>query len=309
MDPNGPVIWSEKSEFDLANSEFNDYKCYIKEIASTSSGRFYALLTIDRGIIKYHGNDLYGHGDLLVFFDANRNIIWDDKISWLGVDAQPDYDDLRTHGEWAYLRSIVSHHGYSSTVTRWTDTKASVYRSLGESGYYAIHNNSIYCVFMSANDQWVPTMFYFNLQRLSPDLIPQSSFIDSSLIYSYTHYRQIGVLDSSTFYIVDADQQGCFVGRFKFHGALSIPNNNMAGEFFLYPNPASGSLTVSYGSASEVSHDLSIKNTLGQVIYSKTFPAQMKLLEALELASLAEGVYFVELRSGETKQTKKIVIR
>ncbi|MDB5282515.1 MAG: hypothetical protein JWO06_1590, partial [Bacteroidota bacterium] len=75
-------------------------------------------------------------------------------------------------------------------------------------------------------------------------------------------------------------------------------------QFNVYPNPAKTDITVQL-SALNGETFLSIKNVLGEVSMVKQLSA---LKTSINLSEFASGVYFVELKQGEKKTVKEIVV-
>jgi hypothetical protein len=75
--------------------------------------------------------------------------------------------------------------------------------------------------------------------------------------------------------------------------------------FHLYPNPSSDFVHIEVSGNNEI-FDLQITNLHGKKIYERVkLPAPFA---TINVQSLAPGVYFISVISGNTKQTRKLII-
>ena len=80
--------------------------------------------------------------------------------------------------------------------------------------------------------------------------------------------------------------------------------NNFATQLIVYPNPATNRLAVHFNSSN--SGILELKNILGEIVYAVNFNDGIETV--IDLSSLANGSYFLQVKSETNIQTKKIVI-
>ena len=92
----------------------------------------------------------------------------------------------------------------------------------------------------------------------------------------------------------------------KVYPYTRIKQEHAFSKIYLSPNPTSGKISVFLPGNSEAS--IKIINLLGQVVLeSQIEPVQRKI--NLELTGNPEGIYFVEIKSGEQECIKKIILR
>jgi photosystem II stability/assembly factor-like uncharacterized protein len=72
----------------------------------------------------------------------------------------------------------------------------------------------------------------------------------------------------------------------------------------LFPNPVTHELQFSNSSGQEGYFNISIRNTIGQVVYSDE---RSDLSEPIEVSHLAKGVYFISLQSGGQQKVLKFM--
>jgi choice-of-anchor B domain-containing protein len=85
-------------------------------------------------------------------------------------------------------------------------------------------------------------------------------------------------------------------------GIKSNKQNNP--NFIVYPNPASDKISVNYNTSS--ASQLSIKNMLGQNIFTKNFSGSVR--DYVDVSHLENGTYFISLTEGEKTFNKKLII-
>lgn len=123
--------------------------------------------------------------------------------------------------------------------------------------------------------------------------------------------------DGTIYRVYFTSFEGTSTGNLSFNFANVTPtagldevNENIS--FGMYPNPASGSVTIMY----DLKNSSADKNTVS--IYSVT---GAKVLETevtnnsgfftkeLNISNLSRGIYMVQIQSGNASQTKKLVVR
>ena len=76
-------------------------------------------------------------------------------------------------------------------------------------------------------------------------------------------------------------------------------------SFNVYPNPSKGQVTVALQNVTNGA-TLSVKNVLGQTVVTRTIS---DLQNQLDLSSMADGSYVVELKDGEKSFVKQIIVK
>jgi hypothetical protein len=93
--------------------------------------------------------------------------------------------------------------------------------------------------------------------------------------------------------------------------ATGIPVKNNSMYFSLYPNPAHGTLNVSYSLPEDSDVTFEILNTTGQQVekdYSWKKENSGNHQFSIELGDLSSGIYYCRIETNKTTQTKKLVV-
>ena len=85
-----------------------------------------------------------------------------------------------------------------------------------------------------------------------------------------------------------------------------IFENSFASSVNLFPNPADDHLTINLGSNNK-KVDVTIADIAGKIVYTTTAYETNKI--EVNTNEFAEGVYFVQIQSGELISTKKLIIK
>jgi hypothetical protein len=86
----------------------------------------------------------------------------------------------------------------------------------------------------------------------------------------------------------------------------SVEEQNLSNLVNIYPNPNTGQFFIKLDLNKE-NYSVKIMDVTGQIIYSKTELSKSKLV--VDLNTIANGLYFVEVKTSEGKTTKKILIQ
>jgi hypothetical protein len=88
-------------------------------------------------------------------------------------------------------------------------------------------------------------------------------------------------------------------------GTASVPNHKLSESIFIYPNPASDKLTVSFGDDS--GKKLTLFNTLGVVALERT--SLSKKCE-INISNLQSGPYFLRITDENgNREVRKVIIK
>lgn len=115
----------------------------------------------------------------------------------------------------------------------------------------------------------------------------------------------------------NADPSGAFYDGYEARMTLtnilvlSTPEDHPTPEnnILLYPNPSTGQITLQLETGTTAAEDLIIYNSLGQMVYEDKQPqidAAGRIY--IDLSTLGNGVYFLNLQSGEAVKSAKFTI-
>jgi hypothetical protein len=90
-----------------------------------------------------------------------------------------------------------------------------------------------------------------------------------------------------------------------------VPENNLAKEFFdVFPNPNSGSFTITIKNSKTVDAKISLQNLVGQQVFEKNLKSGNGINSfKIDLNNLDDGMYLLQLAIEDKTYTKKIVIQ
>lgn len=91
-------------------------------------------------------------------------------------------------------------------------------------------------------------------------------------------------------------------------GATSINNVNVIKGAKAYPNPANNELNIAFGLNEAANTTVSISNTVGQVVMSKTLASVSNGEVTFSTANLSNGVYFYTVEANGQRQTERFVV-
>lgn len=80
-------------------------------------------------------------------------------------------------------------------------------------------------------------------------------------------------------------------------------------QLYVFPNPSSTNFCITYSGHSNANLTLCVRNTLGQLIYSKNYTECNSFSETLDVRQLSKGVYFIELRGERILEVRKIIVQ
>lgn len=86
---------------------------------------------------------------------------------------------------------------------------------------------------------------------------------------------------------------------------LGLFNDIYRTNLVLYPNPSNSKITIELPNFEFENMDLKVIDVLGRIVYTKQIQKQSKL--ELDLSDYENGVYYVELRTGNYKATEKFI--
>ena len=86
---------------------------------------------------------------------------------------------------------------------------------------------------------------------------------------------------------------------------ISKQNKNQS-AFTLFPNPAANQVVLKLDAANSGSVKIAITNALGQLVYSKTISGESAI--NIDTKDFSNGLYLVNIESGKTNGTQKLII-
>ncbi|MDP4266517.1 MAG: S8/S53 family peptidase [Bacteroidota bacterium] len=84
---------------------------------------------------------------------------------------------------------------------------------------------------------------------------------------------------------------------------------NYNNDILIYPNPANDILNINMNLKSENTSELSIINTLGQIVYQENFKNVPETIKSIDVKSLPRGVYLIRINSGEQILSTKLLLQ
>jgi hypothetical protein len=154
---------------------------------------------------------------------------------------------------------------------------------------------------------WAFTMLIFislNAQTLSPMTISSSggffSAGSNSLSFTVAEMTMVQSFIQPTNMLTQGFQQ-------PEQLTTDIEENEaMLGEVSIYPNPSNGQVNISYNAKTDGDYQIKIFDMLGQVVFAETHGTGIGLNTiTLNLDQLGQGIYLLELSSGNIKEKQK----
>ena len=77
----------------------------------------------------------------------------------------------------------------------------------------------------------------------------------------------------------------------------------------MFPNPTSNVVNVGYNFTTEMSLEISVVNSLGQVVMTASEPHALDGKVRMDVSELANGVYYVVISNGTQSDNRRLVIQ
>lgn len=93
-------------------------------------------------------------------------------------------------------------------------------------------------------------------------------------------------------------------------GVLNVGLGQLSANKFdlvVYPNPTSDHLTVKYNDIKVSDSKVTMINSIGQIVIEESLTEECCVKE-LNVQGLAKGIYFLEIKGGEVREVKKVMI-
>ncbi|MCW3072632.1 MAG: hypothetical protein JWO44_2522 [Bacteroidetes bacterium] len=233
------VIWADKGVMTSGSSA-------IDEIAETTSGNYFMVLNMQFGFVDFNGPYTFssGTGQYITYMNSARQIQSDAYFGYTGLSFFHPYK-LSVINDNAYMKNQASHHDYAGEIYRWDP--ACVQTNIGWPGSnigYSTLNGKVYFSIIEWNNSGMPNNFWRKLGTLSPVLAIEKQHVDSTGTDGADIDMQ--AIDTNSYYILEDESFfGVFVGKYNMSLAASVAGiNKKSNPLSVYPNPASGSITV-----------------------------------------------------------------
>ena len=99
-------------------------------------------------------------------------------------------------------------------------------------------------------------------------------------------------------------------GIFKFNGTVisGINNSEFSKAVMVYPNPSNGVFAIEMPASSESVATINVTDALGRVVYNKTEKLNGAYNGQIDLSNLGNGIYMLNIKTGENISLRKLVI-
>lgn len=271
---------------------------------------------------------------------STHNIVYWDKTTITNADSfriyREDVSNVYTHIGTVSYNSISEYHDMDPAADPNVTTKRykiSSVDSCGNESPLSLYHNTI---FISDNGSG---QFNWNLYTIEPSTNPVTSFelmVDTN---NTGYWKQIGSTAGTQQILNDpnyANYSGVANWRVETVWGIScvstartgmgtaaaivrsksnisnnrgmsaaVKNNSLAG-FGAYPNPTNGNVTITFNSAIKGKTTIKVVSLLGEEVYNETFTRTNSSYK-LDLSNYQNGVYLVQIISGDATVTKRIV--
>ncbi len=273
----------ERTQTNVASFSFND------NVKSTSTGGANAW---DRD--KYLniwvcdlGNQLLGYSSIVGGPANVDGVVLHYKYTGkTGATSPYNKGRTATHevGHWLNLRHIWGDDGGACNGTDFvTDTPNQASENYG---CFAVNNvQTDACTGAAPGIMWMNYMDY----------------TDDACMYMFTagqKTRMVNCLNNTRTALLTSN--GC--------QPVGINELTLAAALNLFPSPTTGKLTVSFGALQVKQCDIMVYNMLGEEVIRQHYDALTENEVRLDLTGRASGVYFVEVRQGNLRVTRKIML-
>ena len=128
----------------------------------------------------------------------------------------------------------------------------------------------------------------------------------TNLYYTLSYSKKLPIIAGT--YTFEASYNGITCSQsFDIITSTGVEETNNLAKLDIYPNPTSGSLTVSGNELMNGDYHLTLKNAMGQLLEEKQIKIVNNTIQKSFLINdLANGIYFLSLQSTKTSIVKKI---
>ena len=145
---------------------------------------------------------------------------------------------------------------------------------------------------------------------VSSSLIGNQWYRNDTLLFGSTAPGYYATIPGWYKVVVTSDQTGCYSESDPFpFGGVSIPENNINKQLFIYPNPSHGVLSISGCSPVKEKGSVQILNMIGEIVYQDDVDvAKNQFQKEINVEYLEKGIYILLFRMDNSSQGHKIII-
>ena len=223
------------------------------------------------------------------------------------------------NGETTVSGNVISANDPTATEFQWAfngfpiDGEVNSSLTMTAGGTYQCEmTNEFGCSAISAPYLFCPS--------ITPEYDPLALEIYVADIYeSYQwYYNGLEVPGGTTFYLINpalgnyavvvTTSYGCEIESEVLTIGVSVDELNAIEKLAIYPNPSSDLINVSIDITSN-SHELTIVDAQGSVVFSKEYTNLTSGTLRVELGNLSAGIYSVLLKEGDVKKVARLLVQ
>jgi hypothetical protein len=200
----------------------------------------------------------------------------------------------------------------TSTITVTPDTTATYSVTITDAALNQVTGNSIITV------NSVPKITDFNIKKSLCLTCDDGSLLvnvnEGTLPYTYSwntkpmQTNMVAVnLHCGDYSVTVTDANGCSRMGETVIGCVRYSSDTS--EVAIYSNPNNGEFTMDFLFKNVETVNIKIYNLTGEIIYSDKILVNKIQTNSIDLKSIADGIYFMEIKSDTKKFVKKIVVR
>lgn len=137
------------------------------------------------------------------------------------------------------------------------------------------------------------------------------TWYEGAILAGTTNSINVAPLVTTTYYCNVEDGSGC---ETELEVTLTVSNDaavedNLEESFSIYPNPTTGKFAVTFDLNRPREMTIEVVNIVGEKVLVKTFVDVQNQSFEFDMNSVADGVYFVVIRSEDEQISKKLIVR
>lgn len=132
--------------------------------------------------------------------------------------------------------------------------------------------------------------------------------VDIRVPFSITNSNPYSQLTNNVTWYGDAKVTFRFP-QVPFDDTNIFDNEGIFSGTAIYPNPAQGSAVVKFGMSQSATVEVTVMNAVGQVVKSTKVQGNVgENAIRVDLSGIASGIYMVNVKAGDSKTTKKLIV-